>query len=463
MKLSPGSRFRISKSRTKMKRGVSISLVLINLAAVLERADENLLPSVYKEVSEAFRVGPTELGYLTFARNFVQALASPLAGVLVLRYDRPAVLAMGTVCWALSTAAVGLSQRFGAVAFWRAVNGLGLAVVIPALQSFVADSYGDGARGTGFGVLSFVGSVGGIGGGALATVMAGQEYWGLPGWRCAFLLTALLSLLIGLLIFLFVDDPRKLQVSRDGKKRSPDGFSASAWEAARDVAKVRSFQIIALQGIVGSFPWTAMVFLTMWFELIGFDNRTAAGLISLLAMGCAVGAFLGGYLGDRVSGSFSRGGRIMLAQFSVFVGVPFSWCLFRLIPQAATSRGEFAAVLLLMGLTISWPANCANNPIFAEIVPARQRTMVYAFDRAVEGGLASLAAPAVGFLAERVFGYGSGPGKAAALSKGLLLTMALPWCLCGFLYSPLYFTLERDQAAAKEQELIPLVGSSPER
>lgn len=192
----------------------------------MERADENLLPSVYKEVSDAFKVGPTELGFLTFIRNFVQALASPLAGVLVLHYDRPTVLAMGTVCWALSTAAVGVSQRFGAVAFWRAINGIGLAIVIPALQSFIADSYLDGARGTGFGLLSFVGNVGGIGGGVLATVMAGQDFWGLPGWRCAFMLMALLSLLIGFLVFMFVVDPRKAQIAKSGVK-SLERYSSS--------------------------------------------------------------------------------------------------------------------------------------------------------------------------------------------------------------------------------------------
>jgi len=37
-------------NRTGTFLGVSISLILINLAAIMERADENLLPSVYKEV-----------------------------------------------------------------------------------------------------------------------------------------------------------------------------------------------------------------------------------------------------------------------------------------------------------------------------------------------------------------------------------------------------------------------------
>lgn len=175
----------------------------------MERADENLLPSVYKEVSEAFSAGPSDLGYLTFIRNFVQGISSPLAGVLVINHDRPTVLAMGTFCWALSTAAVGASQHFMQVAFWRAVNGFGLAIVIPALQSFIADSYNDGVRGTGFGLLSLVGTLGGIGGGVVATVMAGQEYWGMPGWRCAFIMMAALSAVIGFLVFLLVVDPRK--------------------------------------------------------------------------------------------------------------------------------------------------------------------------------------------------------------------------------------------------------------
>lgn len=42
-----------------------------------------------------------------------------------------------------------------------------------------------------------------------------------------------------------------------------------SWMATKAVIKVPTFQIIVLQGIVGSLPWTAMVFFTMWFELIG--------------------------------------------------------------------------------------------------------------------------------------------------------------------------------------------------
>jgi MFS family permease len=208
-----------------MVYGFSISLILINLASIMERADENLLPAVYKEVSAAFDAGPTDLGYLTFIMNFLKSIASPLAGVLALQYDRPTVLAIGTVFWAISTGAVGVSQYFQQVAFWRGVNGVGLAIVIPSLQSFIADSYKDGTRGAGFGLLALIGSIGGIGGSILATVMAGRDYWGLPGWRFAFIVVAFASLLIGLLVYFYTVDPRKVSPSNIGDEDSHERYA----------------------------------------------------------------------------------------------------------------------------------------------------------------------------------------------------------------------------------------------
>ncbi|XP_061374461.1 uncharacterized protein LOC133316698 isoform X1 [Gastrolobium bilobum] len=478
--ISTPTHYRSSTMKTKQIFGVSLSLILINLAAIMERADVNLLPSVYKEVSEAFNAGPSDLGYLTFIMNFVQGLSSPLAGILVINYDRPTILAMGTFCWALSTAAVGACQNFLQVAFWRAINGFGLAIVIPALQSFIADSYRDGARGTGFGLFSLIGNIGGIGGGVLATVMAGQQFWGIQGWRCAFILMATLSALIGFLVLLYVVDPRKGYTTTHDATESSDrddsiykgrASAASIWmdscAAMKAVIKVPTFQIIVLQGIIGSLPWTAMVFFTMWFELIGFDNNTSATLLSLFAIGCAMGSFIGGSIADQLSQVYPHSGRIMCAQFSAFMGIPFSWFLLKVIPQSVSSFLTFSVTLFLMGLTISWNATAANGPMFAEVVPVKHRTMIYAFDRAFEGSFSSFAAPLVGILSEKMFGYnsksvdpikGSSP-EALALSKGLLSMMAVPFGLCCLCYTPLYYIFKRDREnarmlAVKEEEMM---------
>uniref|UniRef100_A0A6N2LB27 Major facilitator superfamily (MFS) profile domain-containing protein n=1 Tax=Salix viminalis TaxID=40686 RepID=A0A6N2LB27_SALVM len=450
--------------------GVSLSILLINMAAIMERADENLLPAVYKEVSEAFHAGPSDLGYLTFIRNFVQGLSSPLAGILVINHARPTVLAVGTLFWALSTAAVGASQHFLQVAFWRAVNGFGLAIVIPALQSFIADSYKDGVRGTGFGLLNFIGNLGGIGGGVLATVMAGQKYWGVQGWRFAFIMMASLSLLIGLLVYLFVVDPRKTiganrdtseNFERDELIEKGNSYESSiwteSWTATKAVMKVKTFQIIVLQGIVGSLPWTAMVFFTMWFELIGFSHNKTAALLSVFAVGCSLGSLLGGLIADRMSHVYPHSGRIMCAQFSAVMGIPFSWFLLKVIPQSVSSYFTFAVTLFMMGLTISWNGTAVNAPIFAEVVPVKHRTMIYAYDRAFEGSFSSFAAPLVGILSEQMFGYDSksidpikgSAREASALSKGLLSMMVIPFGLCCLFYTPLYRYFRQDRENAR--------------
>ncbi|XAR57871.1 hypothetical protein NMG60_11026155 [Bertholletia excelsa] len=479
----PSAHMDTTTMKTRRLCGISLSLIIINLASIMERADENLLPAVYKEISEFFHAGPSDLGYLTFIRNFVQGLASPLAGILVINYDRPTVLAMGTLCWAMSTAAVGASQYFMQIAFWRAVNGFGLAIVIPALQSFIADSYLDGVRGVGFGFLSLIGMVGGIGGSAIGTVLAGYSFWGMPGWRFAFIIMATLSAIIGCLVYLFVVDPRRgIGIDRNAgeyadneeliDKSSMTGVSSASiwlesWTATKAVLKVPTFQIIVLQGLVGSLPWTAMVFFTWWFELIGFDHNSSAALNSIYATGCAIGAFLGGLIADRMSIIYPHYGRVICAQFSAFMGIPFSWFLLTMIPQSTSSYFMFATTLFFMGLTISWNATAVNGPMFAEVVPAKHRTMIYAFDRAFEVSSSSFAAPLVGILAEKLYGYdptavnptSGSPQEAFALSRGLFSMMAIPFGLCCLFYTPLYWVFRRDRenvrfASSKEEETM---------
>ena len=61
----------------------------------------------------------------------------------------------------------------------------------------------------------------------------------------------------------------------DKSKASSVSVWLESWTATKAVIKVQTFRIIVLQGVVGSLPWTAMVFFTMWFELIGerkFNN-----------------------------------------------------------------------------------------------------------------------------------------------------------------------------------------------
>lgn len=107
------------------------------------------------------------------------------------------------------------------------------------------------------------------------------------------------------------------------------------------------------------------------------------------------------------------------------------------------------------------------SPIFAEIVPEKSRTSIYALDRSFESVLSSFAPPVVGILAEHVYGYkpvSYGPNEsssletdrenAASLAKALYTAIAFPMSLCCFIYSFLYCTYPRDRERARMDSLI---------
>lgn len=63
--------------------------LLINLASIMERTDEQILPAVYRWIGAAFHATPSQLGNLTFCRAVVQAVASPLGGFAGASRDTP--------------------------------------------------------------------------------------------------------------------------------------------------------------------------------------------------------------------------------------------------------------------------------------------------------------------------------------------------------------------------------------
>lgn len=109
----------------------------------------------------------------------------------------------------------------------------------------------------------------------------------------------------------------------------------------------------------------------------------------------------------------------------------------------------------------------AHSPIFAEIVPEKSRTSIYALDRSFESVLSSFAPPLVGILAEHLYGYKpisyggventtveTDRENAASLAKALYTAISIPMLLCCFIYSFLYHTYPRDRERARMDSLI---------
>ncbi|CAL5074584.1 unnamed protein product [Urochloa decumbens] len=446
------------------------TLMLVNLASIMERADEALLPAVYREVGAALHATPTGLGALTLYRSIVQAACYPVAAYAASRHNRAHVIAVGAFLWAAATFLVAVSDTFFQVAVSRGLNGIGLALVIPAVQSLVADSTDDDNRGAAFGWLQLTSSIGSIFGGFFALMLAQTTFLGIAGWRIAFHLVAIVSVIVGILVWFFAVDPHfptndaGLHAASVSKKSALDEARELLIEA-KSIIQIPTFQVFVAQGVSGSFPWSALSFLSMWLELIGFSHEDTAIFTTTFAVATSIGGLLGGKMGDFLAQRYPNAGRIILSQISAGSAVPLAAVLLLGLPDdpSRSSGVAHGLVLFIMGLIISWNGAATNGPIFAEIVPEKQRTSIYALDRTFESILASFAPPVVGFLSQHLYGYkpddkGSSPEQdrenAASLAKALYTAISIPMVICSSIYTFMYRTYPRDRERARMQSMI---------
>ncbi|PNH10483.1 hypothetical protein TSOC_002813 [Tetrabaena socialis] len=149
------------------------TVVMFNIVQIWESMDECLVSALSRPLGCAFRAGPHQLGLVTYARAVVQALASPLGGLVGHYFDRVTVLFAGCLMWGFFCTA--FAQGITAWAF----NGLGLALIIPNIQSLIADYHSATQRGLAFGTAMLTGAIGALG--APLVGLAAERWFGFKG------------------------------------------------------------------------------------------------------------------------------------------------------------------------------------------------------------------------------------------------------------------------------------------
>uniref|UniRef100_K4C1M7 Major facilitator superfamily (MFS) profile domain-containing protein n=1 Tax=Solanum lycopersicum TaxID=4081 RepID=K4C1M7_SOLLC len=178
-------------------------------------------------------------------------------------------------------------------------------------------------------------------------------------------------------------------------------------------------------------------------------------------------------MGDVLAKRLPNSGRIILSQISTGSAIPLAAILLLLLPNDPKTATLHGIVLFITGSIISWCGPATNNPIFAEIVPERARTSIYALDRSFETIISSFAPLVVGMLAQQVFGYkpiaeGSTGSQeietdrqnAVSLAKALYTAIGIPMVICCIIYSFLYCTYPQDRDRVRLQ-MIEETDNSP--
>ena len=282
---------------------VVLTTVAVFVMFVIERGDDAVLPSLYAPVGAALVATPAVLSTVNLARALTQAAVAPLSGVLGDRCDRVSVIVAGALLWGVATLAMGAMRTVGQAVGLAVFNGVGLSLIVPSVQSLIADMYAPSQRGRAFGALYMISSLGSMMFGFFATSIGGTKVGALAGWRFAFLIVGAISLGAAALCGCIARDDRtkarkdavaarrERRVAAglpesDGTNEEGNGvvaiaraFGARGKDMASDVGKVLrvpTFIIIVVQGIVGSMPWTALSFLTLYLQMRGFEAVPAA-------------------------------------------------------------------------------------------------------------------------------------------------------------------------------------------
>jgi multidrug resistance protein len=154
-----------------------------------------LLPNIAATTHTAENVG----GLLVTAYALLYALAAPLFGPISDRLGRKKMIMAGMLLFTVATALTGVGERFSWLLLFRALAGLGGAMIMPSIFALAGDTFSYQQRGKAIGIImaALIGST--VLGVPLGTLLAYVSTW-----RWTFWIVGLLALLVLLLTGLFL-------------------------------------------------------------------------------------------------------------------------------------------------------------------------------------------------------------------------------------------------------------------
>lgn len=329
-----------------------------------------MIGAIAGKLEYAMHLSNTELGLLVSAPALLGAVATVPIGVLTDRVRRVTLLSVTVVIWSLAMAGSGLTSAFEPLLLSRLALGIGTATSGPTISSLVGDYFPsrDWARVYGL-ILSgeLVGAgIGFVGSGEIATVL---------GWRAAFFLLAVPTLLLAAALWRMLPEPRRgrrgadrhestvaqRQVDEQNVPAQPglvlrrDPARMTLWHATRYVLRVRTNVILIVASALGYFYFTGV----QTFGLVFFQGQyklshaAATLLLALLGLGAVGGVLVGGRLADRLVTRGQVNGRILVGGASYVLATIF-----------------FGAALIGHSLAFSLPLYIVAATAFAARNPA---------------------------------------------------------------------------------------------
>ena len=298
-------------------------LSVLLIAYVFNFIDRSILAILTEPIKLALGVSDTAMGVLggpAFAL-FYTALGIPIARLADTGVRRN-VLAYSVAIWSFMTAVCGLATNYWQLLAARIGVAVGEAGGSPPSHSIIADLFPQSQRATALAVYAL-----GIPGGSMIGAFAGGWINQAFNWQTAFMVVGLPGLVLALYIRFFIQEPRR--GLSDGVVARPVGATAAVPVSIGSVFvhlwSKRSFRYLALAAACQAFvgygigAWSSAFFVRVHHVETG-ELGTWALWLGIPAM---VSTFMGGWLGDLMSGRDVRW-YAWLAGIATVIALPFN-------------------------------------------------------------------------------------------------------------------------------------------
>lgn len=398
------------------------AVIMCTIAFFFSYMDRQVLSLLIEPIQADLGISDTQFGLLqgfSFTLCFA-VMGLPIASAAD-RHPRPLIIAAGVIVWSMATVACGFARGFGQLFLARMMIGAGEASLSPATYSMISDMFdrsGIGRATAVYSLGSFLGAgfaylVGGAAIAALETIgpvsMLGTV---LKPWQLVFVILGLPGILLGIVIYLTIAEPRRIESGRTSPAGAKETGVAAYLAAHRDVfvPHILGFSFYAML-LFGLLAWSPALLMRVY----GFAPQEAGYWLGTIAVVmCGGGVLVSGWLLDGGVRRFGRPGPFRLGAIAALGTLPALVMLY-----LAQEPWQALAALAIAMFFASFPMPLSAFAI-QTIVPSRLRarvSAVFLFFNSMIG--LSLGAAMIGLLNDRLFTGAQGVQSSLPLVAGV--------------------------------------------
>lgn len=378
---------------TRAPANRALILVLFGLGSFAIVFNNLIISPLMPAIRSDFGVSTSLTGLLVTAYALTGGVAALFAGPLIDRFGRRSMIVLGMAILAGATMLSAAAPGFAWLMAARALAGLGIACLAPAIFSGLGDyfAYQERARAMAWVVTANqLASVVGV----PAGVLAGAAF----GWRWTFVTLAVVT--AGLTVV------QRLKLPRDEPRAGPQSPGLGGIAAV-----LRERQIVGSIGSVFCATTGWFCFFTylaaFYHDDFGVSKAALSGLTMVSGLGLLTGSVFGGRLADRIGKQ-----PIVLATGFICAAT---------IVGASFAPHVLVSLAFVLVFTTAWGGRFTSmQALVSEMAPERRGTVMALFSSWQQFGI--VAGSALGAYVLRAGGYQAlGPTSAALVLVSNLL------------------------------------------